>query len=163
MRMMFVAALAAAMPVLPTPAAAVPAAHVFTCTPVAVWDGDGPIWCAEGPKIRLAGIAAREIDGSCRPHHPCPSARGIDARATLVSLIGRPIGRRDSGHVLVRGPALRCRSAGDAKGGRIAAWCESPSAGDLSCAMVASGHALKWDVFWDRSACRGGRVSSSGR
>ena len=31
----------------------------FTCTPVAVWDGDGPIWCMEGPKIRIAGIAAR--------------------------------------------------------------------------------------------------------
>lgn len=31
----------------------------FTCTPTRVWDGDGPIWCAEGPKIRLAGIAAR--------------------------------------------------------------------------------------------------------
>ena len=31
----------------------------FTCTPVAVWDGDGPIWCAEGPRIRLEGIAAR--------------------------------------------------------------------------------------------------------
>ena len=30
----------------------------FTCTPVAVWDGDGPIWCAEGPRIRLEGIAA---------------------------------------------------------------------------------------------------------
>ena len=39
----------------------------FTCTPTAVWDGDGPIWCAEGPKIRLAGIAAREIDGECKP------------------------------------------------------------------------------------------------
>lgn len=20
----------------------------FSCTPQAVWDGDGPIWCAEG-------------------------------------------------------------------------------------------------------------------
>ena len=101
--------------------ATVAAGHSFTCTPVAVWDGDGPIWCAEGPKIRLAGIAAREIDGSCRQHHPCPSATGTDARAALVSLIGRPVGRRDSCHVLVRGAALRCRSAGDAKGGRTAA------------------------------------------
>jgi endonuclease YncB( thermonuclease family) len=35
------------------------AGAAFTCTPVRVWDGDGPIWCAEGPKVRLAGIAAR--------------------------------------------------------------------------------------------------------
>src|SRR5687767_12542809 len=45
----------------------------FACTPTAVWDGDGPIWCAEGPKIRLAGIAAREIDGTCKKGHPCPA------------------------------------------------------------------------------------------
>ena len=40
---------------------------VFSCTPTRVWDGDGPIWCAEGPKVRLAGIAAREVDETCRP------------------------------------------------------------------------------------------------
>jgi hypothetical protein len=44
--------------------AVVPAGIAFPCTPVAVWDGDGPIWCAEGPRLRLAGIAARELDGS---------------------------------------------------------------------------------------------------
>lgn len=60
----------------PAPAAQeqVRSGDTFTCTPIPVWDGDGPIWCAEGPKIRLAGIAARELDGSCRPAHPCPAA-----------------------------------------------------------------------------------------
>ena len=57
--------------------AVVPAGQSFQCTPVAVWDGDGPIWCAEGPHIRLSGIAAREIDGSCRPGHPCPNADAL--------------------------------------------------------------------------------------
>lgn len=47
----------------------------FTCTHKAVWDGDGPIWCAEGPKVRLAGIAAREIDWTFRPATPAPSRR----------------------------------------------------------------------------------------
>lgn len=47
----------------------VAASAAFLCTPVAVWDGDGPIWCAEGPKIRLGSIAARELDGSCRAGH----------------------------------------------------------------------------------------------
>src|SRR4028118_43364 len=53
---------------------------LFICTPVEVWDGDGPIWCAEGPRVRLAGIAARELDETCRPGHPCPRARGRRAR-----------------------------------------------------------------------------------
>ena len=149
--------------ILAAASAFIAAGQSFTCTPVAVWDGDGPIWCAEGPKIRLAGIAAREIDGSCRPHHPCPSADGTAARTALVSLLGRPVGRRATGHVLVRGPALRCRSVGNGKGDRTAAWCESPSAGDLSCAMVASGHALRWAIYWDASVCRGGRTGSVGR
>lgn len=29
----------------------VPAGRTFQCTPGAVWDGDGPVWCAEGPKV----------------------------------------------------------------------------------------------------------------
>jgi endonuclease YncB( thermonuclease family) len=45
----------------------------FGCTPTRVWDGDGPIWCAEGPRIRLSGIAAREMDGICRPNQSLPS------------------------------------------------------------------------------------------
>ena len=60
-------------------AQAVAAGIAFTCTPVAVWDGDGPIWCMEGPKIRIAGIAAREMDGSCQTNQPCPAVDAIDA------------------------------------------------------------------------------------
>ena len=60
----------------------------FACTPVAVYDGDGPIWCEEGPKLRLQHIAARDIDGKCKPGHPCPDAADIEARGALVSLLG---------------------------------------------------------------------------
>ena len=66
----------------------VPADEEFTCTPTRVWDGDGPVWCKEGPRIRLAGIAAREIDDSCRSNQPCPTASGAEARDALVKLIG---------------------------------------------------------------------------
>lgn len=62
-------------------------ATIFVCTPIAVWDGDGPIWCEEGPKIRISSIAAREIDGSCRPGHPCPRPSGEAARDALVELL----------------------------------------------------------------------------
>jgi len=50
----------------------IPPGQTFACTPTAVYDGDGPIGCAEGPRIRVAGIAAREMDGTCRTNQPCP-------------------------------------------------------------------------------------------
>ena len=125
----------------------------FDCTPIKVWDGDGPIHCSEGPRIRLSGIAAREADGSCRPDHPCPEAAAEAARDALVALLGRRLSVAATGHVLVEGPALRCTSEGPAGGKRTAAWCVSPTAGDLSCAMVASGTVLKWDRYWRNHSC----------
>ena len=125
----------------------------FDCTPEKVWDGDGPIHCAEGPKVRLAGIAARETDGSCRPGHPCPEATAQAARDALAGLLGRTTGSARTGHLLVEGPALRCLSEGSAKGSRTAAWCSSPTAGDLSCAMVASGTVAKWELYWRGHRC----------
>jgi len=121
---------------------------VFACTPIAVWDGDGPIWCGEGPKVRLAGIAARELDGSCRPHHPCPSGgSGKAARDYLVLLLGGPKGRLPDGHVRVSYASLRCTSDGSGKGGRTAAWCRTVDGRDLSCEMVRGGYALRWDQY----------------
>lgn len=125
-------------------AAIVAAGLSFTCTPVRVWDGDGPIWCAEGPHVRLAGIAARELDDSCRPYHPCPRASGIEARDRLVTLLGGDRGRSRQGHILVAGPRLTCRSFGDGKGDRTAALCAAPGVGDLSCAMVKAEMAAPW-------------------
>ncbi len=126
----------------------------FTCTPVAVYDGDGPIWCAEGPRIRLSGIAARELDGSCRPGHPCPAASGAAARDALVRLFGGPRGRMATGHTRVRGPRLSCLSAGSAKGTRTAALCRSPATGDLSCAMLRSGTVARWRRYGGDRLCR---------
>lgn len=137
-------------------AAAIAAGTSFTCTPVAVWDGDGPIWCAEGPKIRLAGVAAREIDGSCRPYHPCPRASGTAARDQLVRLLGGRRGTAGTGHILVRGPRLACLSQGDGKGDRTAAWCSAPRTGDLSCALVASGFVVRWGRYWRGENCAAG-------
>lgn len=133
--------------------ASVPVGESFTCTPTAVWDGDGPVWCQEGPKIRLAGIAAREIDGSCSVRHPCPDANAFEARDTLVKLVGKPTGIGPHGHVLVIGPPMQCTSEGPAGGSRTAAWCVSPKSGDLSCQMVALGMAARWDRYWKGHVC----------
>jgi endonuclease YncB( thermonuclease family) len=131
----------------------IPAGQAFDCTPTRVWDGDGPVWCAEGPRIRLNGIAAREIDGMCRSNQPCPSVGAEVSRDALVSLVGEPVGRSREGHVLVRGPTMRCVSDGSAGGSRTGAWCVSPRGGDLSCAMVAGGWALRWERYWKGHRC----------
>nr|WP_140231021.1 hypothetical protein [Sphingomonas japonica] len=131
----------------------VAAGQVFACTPTRVWDGDGPIWCAEGPRIRLAGIAAREIDDTCRRNQPCPGIAAADSRDGLVRLVGTDIGRSQQGHVLVRGAAMSCRSTGSAGGKRTGAWCVSPKSGDVSCLMVKRGLALKWRRYWKSHRC----------
>jgi len=135
-------------------ATVIAAGQTFTCTPTRVWDGDGPIWCAEGPRLRIAGIAAREMDGTCRAHHPCPRSSGIQARDALVQILGGARGTSSTGHVLVRGPKLTCRSEGPAEGNRTAAWCRLPSGADLSCAMIRTRTVLRWDRYWKGPACR---------
>ena len=131
----------------------VAAGSTFTCTPVAVWDGDGPVWCAEGPKIRIAGVAAREMDGTCKPNQPCPAVDATEARDRLVRLLGGPRGTLGTGHVKVRSVPVRCVSDGSAGGSRTAAWCTSPAFGDLSCAVTAAGGAVRWPRYWRDHTC----------
>ena len=133
--------------------AIVPSGQTFTCTPTAVWDGDGPIWCAEGPRVRLAGIAAREIDDKCRDSHPCPTASGVAARDKLVSFLGGPKGKLRTGHIKVSAAPMRCLSGGSAGGNRTAAWCKLAGGADLNCAMIKSGAALRWQRYWRGHRC----------
>lgn len=142
------------MTLLTLAAAVVAAGETFICTPVAVWDGDGPVWCAEGPHVRIAGIAAREMNGTCNSNQPCPDASALQARDALVSLFGGARGSNSTGHVRVSGTAMTCRSEGSAGGTRTAAWCSLSSGQDLSCAMVATGTVLKWDRYWRGHRCR---------
>lgn len=130
------------------------AGQVFTCTPVAIWDGDGPVWCAEGPRIRIAGVAAREMDGSCKPTQPCPEVGAVDARDRLVAILGGAKGTNSTGHIIIRAAPMTCISDGSAGGSRTAAWCRSPAFGDLSCAVVRAGGAVRWARYWGRHQCR---------
>lgn len=142
------------------------AAVRFACTPVKMWDGDGPIWCAEGPKIGLAGIAVREIevregilkDAECRVGRPCPAPSGLEAQGYLAGLLSADRIRsaratEPSGHIPIEGPTLSCVSNASAGGPRAGAWCVSPVVGDLSCAMVKAGYAIPWDRYWRGHRC----------
>ena len=135
-------------------ASIVASGQTFTCTPVRVWDGDGPVWCEEGPRVRISGIAAREMDGTCNANQPCPDATAIAARDALVNLLGGPRGTVPTGHIIVASGTMRCISTGSAGGSRTGAWCTLPSGADLSCAMVATGTVLKWDRYWGDHRCR---------
>ena len=134
-------------------ASIVPSGQSFDCTPTAVWEGVAPIWCAGGPHVRVSGIAAREMDGTCSPGHPCAAADPRAARDHLVGLVGKRTGTRSTGHITVTGPTMRCRSAGGAGGNRTAVFCISPQSGDISCAMVRDGYAARWDRYWRGHLC----------
>lgn len=36
----------------------------FICDVTRVHDGDGPLWCSNGVKIRIAGIQAPDFEGA---------------------------------------------------------------------------------------------------
>lgn len=120
-----------------------PAAGPFLCTVAAVPDGDS-LRCTERRngrpiRVRLSGIAAREVDGSCQPGHPCPAASASASTAALEAL--------------ALGRTLRCTAVGKSYG-RIAAFCRNSSGVDLSCAMVEGGYAAKWRRHWGNHRCR---------
>lgn len=119
------------------------AAALFMCTPIAVYDGDGPVHCREGQKLRIAGIAAREMDGSCRPGHPCPRSSAIEARDALVNLLGGARGGWKTGHIVVSYPTMRCRNLGQSYG-RVVASCTLTDGRDWGRAMLATRTVLPW-------------------
>lgn len=108
----------------------------FPCTVLSVYDGDGPINCAEidaqgrQVSVRLRGIEAREPDNSCQAEI-CPEMSGEEAKATLTRLA---VGR------------LQCTSFGPSYN-RIDASCRNPADVDISCEMIRSGAAVRWPEY----------------
>lgn len=137
------------------PVPIVPAGQTFRCTPVAIYDTDGPIWCAEGPRLRLNAGAGREADGTCRRGHPCPAMMPGPARQqTLRAIGGIPSGRSSQGHVLLRGsPTMTCTSSGRAVGQRTGAIC-NVGRQQLNCLVIRSGAMAYWPRYDHGGAVR---------
>ena len=126
------------MIVLALAAAALPA---FTCDVVRVHDGDGPLWCRSGEKVRVAGIQAPDFESAA----PC---RRLAARRPAYTCDDRAAARAQrivSG--LTLGKRLTCQPQGKSYS-RIVARCRLPDGRSLSCAAIASGAAVRWDRFW---------------
>jgi endonuclease YncB( thermonuclease family) len=122
----------------------------IVCVVTHVHDGDGPLWCLSGEKIRVAGIQAPDFESAA----PCKRAAErrrsyvCDDRAAALSQ------RIMSG--LVFGKRLVCRPV-DVSYRRTVARCTLPDGRSLSCAALAAGAAIRWDRYWTRygmGSCR---------
>lgn len=100
-------------------------AGTLECTALRVIDGD-TMDCA-GTRIRLLGMDTPEMPGHCRAGRDCTPGDPFAAKARLQSLAAS---------------GVSCRVSGEDDFGRALARCESAE-GDLSCAMLASGHAVR--------------------
>lgn len=103
----------------------------FTCQVSSITDGD-TLRCADGTRVRLHAVAARESDETCRPGHPCPDASGASATAKLTEL--------------AMGQTLQCRQTGTSYN-RVTAICRNQARVEINCAMVRSGTAVIWPRF----------------
>lgn len=94
------------------------------CVSPSITDGD-TLRC-EGQRVRLLGIDAPEMPGHCRAGRACVEGDPYAAKAYLVSM--------------TRGE-VKCLAEGLDNYGRTLARC-SVNGADLSCAMIAGGHAV---------------------
>jgi endonuclease YncB( thermonuclease family) len=117
------------------------AAASFQCDVVRVHDGDGPLWCRSGEKVRIAGIQARDFENA----EPCrrPAAR----RATYTCDDRAAAQSQRIVTSLVLGKRLICQPIGKSYS-RIVARCTLSDVRSLSCAVIASGAAVRWDRYW---------------
>ena len=117
--------------------AAMPA---FDCRVVRVHDGDGPLWCATGQKVRIAGVQAPDFESAepCRvgkPSYVCSNERARRSQQIVERI--------------TLGRTMRCQPA-DRSWSRVVARCTLPDGRSLSCAVIAAGAAVRWDSYWRR-------------
>lgn len=110
---------------------------LIICEAVHVHDGDGPLWCKGGRKIRVAGIQAPDWEDAppCRQHRPgyvCDDVKAA-ARQRIVAK-------------LVLGKTLTCRKV-DKNRARVVAVCTLPDRSDLACSIVTLGAAEWWPMY----------------
>lgn len=131
------------LPPAAAPSQSTAAPPAFTCTVAAVHDGDTLRCFERGPdgrqlRVRISGIDARELDGSCAHGHPCASAPPEAATAALERLVA--------------GQRLQCTFEGLTYG-RYSGFCRTAAGVDVSCAMLKSGTAALWPRYWGDHRC----------
>ena len=115
----------------------------FMCTVTRVHDGDAPLWCSNGIKVRVAGVQAPGFESAA----PC---RWPGARRVNYTCNNRAAGRSQRiVSNLTLGKRLVCQPQGKSYR-RVVARCTLPDGRSLSCAVLAAGAAVRWDTYWRR-------------
>ncbi|TPG56699.1 thermonuclease family protein [Sphingomonas glacialis] len=117
-----------------------PPPAIFSCTVTRVHDGDGPIWCSNGTKIRVAGIQAPDLKNTV----PCREGRAEYACSNVAAERSRVVVERLTLH-----QAMTCQPMGTSYS-RVVARCTLQDGRSLSCAILAAGAAVRWDKYWVR-------------
>uniref|UniRef100_UPI0035CA6B1E thermonuclease family protein n=1 Tax=uncultured Sphingomonas sp. TaxID=158754 RepID=UPI0035CA6B1E len=120
--------------------AAAATAPVFLCTVTRVHDGDGPLWCSNGAKIRVAGIQAPDFEDTA----PCREDRAGYTCSNVAAERSRVIVERLTLH-----QTMSCQRIGKSYS-RVVARCTLEDGRSLSCAILAAGAAVRWDSYWRR-------------
>ena len=115
----------------------------FVCEVVRVHDGDGPLWCRSGEKVRIAGVQAPDYASAS------PCRRPAAKRATYTCDDDAAERSRRIVTRLVLHQRLTCQPV-DRSYKRIVARCTLPDGRSLSCAAIAAGAAVRWDSYWRR-------------
>lgn len=113
-------------------------AAAFLCVVTGVHDGDGPIYCANGITVRVAGVQAPDYENTtpCREHradYTCSDSAADRSRAITTSLVLHQ--------------TLSCEPVGKSYS-RVVARCQLPNGNSLSCALIAHGAAVRWERYW---------------
>ena len=112
----------------------------FSCRVVRVHDGDGPIWCANGIKVRTAGVQAPDFESAT----PCQTRKTNYVCDDRTAEASRTIVER-----LVLGRTMTCVPV-DRSYKRVVDRCTLPDGRSLTCATIAAGAAQKWEAYWRR-------------
>lgn len=122
---------------------AVPAAttSLFSCTVTRVHDGDGPLWCSNGIKVRIAGVQAPDFE-SAEPCHRHSASRANYTCDDAAADRSRQIVER-----IVLHQTMNCQPMGTSYK-RVVARCTLADGRSLSCAVIAAGAAVRWDRYW---------------
>ena len=107
---------------------------VLICMAAMAVDGD-TIRCADGIRIRVAGIEANELHKpGC--HLPiCPTMPGQVAKARMHAILGQ-----QNVTYITNGRSYR----------RVTASVQLPDGRDLACEAIRLGLAVRWDRYWPK-------------
>jgi endonuclease YncB( thermonuclease family) len=113
------------------------AAASFSCTVTRVYDGDGPLWCDNGIKIRVAGIQAPDFENT----EPCRRAREYYVCNNASARRSQQIVQAITLH-----KTLVCEPV-DRSYGRVVVRCALSDGRSLSCAILMAGAATRWNRY----------------